>query len=203
MKETFDNYYKVLSTKSEEEEAIDREIDAENERFEATPEYIEHHEKVTGLYKKSHEAFVKRLDAAKEARPKRKKGLVIDLSKPKREKEPDSEDLSAAIDVVNKLTPQDKRLLWAKCFAEDVPVDEKLKVDDEIMDEFHHILVQTAIDFINEKKLKDVWSVSFYADSLQESAEFGMWCPATDSSLTLEALKKDEYPYRVEIGHSM
>ena len=33
MKETFDNYYKILSTKSEEEEAIDREIDAENERF--------------------------------------------------------------------------------------------------------------------------------------------------------------------------
>ena len=45
--------------------------------------------------------------------------------------------------------------------------------------------------------------LAVYADSLQESAEFGMWGPATDSSLTLEALKKDEYPYRVEIGHSM
>ena len=202
MKETFDNYYKVLSTKSEEEEAIDREINAEDERFEATPEYIEHHKKVTELYKKSHEAFVKRLDTAKEARPRRK-GLVVDLSKPKKEKEPDSEELTAAVDAVNKLSPRDKRILWAKCFAEDIPVDEKMKVSDEVMDEFHHILVQTAIDFINEKGLKDVWSVSFYADSLQESAEFGMWCPATDSSLTLEALKKDEAPYRVEIGHSM
>lgn len=202
MKKTFENYYKVLSTKSDEEEAIDMEIDAENERFEATPEYIEHHEKITELYKKGHDAFVKRLDAAKEARPRRK-GLVIDFSKPKKEKAPDSEELTAAIDAVNKLTPNDKRILWSMCFSEDIPVDEEMKVDEEVMDEFHHILVQTAIDFINEKKLKDVWSVSFYADSLQESAEFGMWCPATDSSLTLEALKKDKAPYRVEIGHSM
>ena len=202
MEETFDNYYKVLSTKSDEEEAIYKEMDAENERFEATPEYIEHDAKITRLRKQCHEAFVKRLNAAKEARPRRK-GVVVDFSKPKKEKEPDSEELIAAENAVNALSYSDKRVLWARCFSEDIPVDEEMKVDDEIMDEFHHILVQTAIDFIKEKGLKDVWSVSFYADSLQESAEFGTWCPATDSSLTLEAVRKDKVPYRVEIGHSM
>lgn len=199
--ETFDNYYKILSTKSKEEEAIWTEINAENERFEATPEYVEHRNKVDALYKKCNEAYQKRLAAAKKARPKRK-GVVIDFSKPKKEKEPDSEELIAAENAVNNLSDKDKRVLWARCFSEDIPVDEEMKVDDEVMDEFHEILVQTAIDFINEKKLKDVWSVSFYADSLQESAEFGQWCPATDSSLTLEAVRDDKAPYRVEIGHS-
>ena len=199
--ETFDGYYKALITNSEEEEAIYKEINAENERFEATPECIEHHEKVDALYKKYHEAFEKRMAAAKKARPRRK-GIVVDFSKPRKEKEPDSDGLIAAENAVNKLSFQDKRVLWARCFAENIPTDETMKVDDGVMDEFHEILVQTAIDFINEKGLKDVWSVSFYADSLQESAKIGQWCPATDSSLTLEAVKDNKPPYRVEIGHS-
>ena len=58
--------------------------------------------------------------------------------------------------------------------------------------QLHDILVQTCIDFINEEGLKDVDIVAFSADSLQESARFNEWTPATDSFLTLEGMEKSE-----------
>ena len=58
--------------------------------------------------------------------------------------------------------------------------------------ELHDILVQTCIDFINDNNLKDVDVVAFSADSLQESARYNEWTPATDSFLTLEGVEKSE-----------
>lgn len=197
---TYEDYYTVLTTRSAEETEIANLINKENERFEATKEYIEHRKKIDELIKKENEVFNRRLSQARERRPRRNK--IEPAPAGKVEKEPDSEELTAAIEAVNKLSFRDKRRLHAMCFDEEIPVDEEMKVDDKIMDEFHEILVQTAIDFIKEKGLKDVWSVGFYADSLQESAEYGRWCPATDSSLTLEAIRNDKVPYRIEIGHS-
>ena len=46
-------------------------------------------------------------------------------------------------------------------------------------------LVQTCIDFINERQLKDIECVSFRADALQASAEEGEWTPSTDASVLL------------------
>ena len=198
--ETYKNYFDVLTTRSEEEERLYKLIDEENKKFEATPEAKEHHEKVMELLHQISEEYSKRMDRAKSMKPIRKR--AGNSVKPIRAKEQDSEELTEAVKAVEKLSYSDKKVLWARCFAEHIPVDEEKKVDDETMDEFHEILVQTAIDFINEKGLKDVWSVSFYADSLQESAKFGQWCPATDSSLTLEAMNHDKAPYRTEIGHS-
>ena len=60
------------------------------------------------------------------------------------------------------------------------------------INELHHLLVQTCIDFINDKKLKDIDVVSFSADSLQESSKFGEWCPSTDSYIEIEGYQMDE-----------
>ena len=45
---------------------------------------------------------------------------------------------------------------------------------------------------LNDNNLKDVDVVAFSADSLQESARFNEWTPATDSFLTLEGMEKSE-----------
>ena len=210
--ETYSDYYKVLSTESEEEIRYQDLIREENERYEKTDGYIEHHQRVHELYEKLHASFVKRLDMAKEHRPKRSTfvdGSYKSAEKPKVE---DSKELTDAICAVQKLSDHDKRMLWYRCMREDIPVDESKKVDDETMNELHHILVQTMIDFINEKGLKNVEAVSFSADGLIESANFGEWTPATDSFLTLEGIVDEEFTgsdgtkrnisSRVEIGKS-
>jgi len=56
------------------------------------------------------------------------------------------------------------------------------KSDRKLIYELHERLVQTCLDFINEKGLGDVEEISFRADSLQPSADCGSWQPCTDSS---------------------
>lgn len=209
---TFSNYYEVLTTETDEERRIQEKINEENDRFENTEECIEHRKIIEDLYKKNHDLFLKRIEAAKEVRPARLRSdwKKIDLNL-KKEKEEDSEELKDAIEAVNNLSNYEQRILCATCFS-DVPFCDEKMVDDETLNEFHHIMVQTALDYIREKGLTDVYSVSFYADSLQESAAHGQWCPATDSFLTLESLNKEEYvtrdgkeiklPYRTVIGKS-
>ena len=53
-------------------------------------------------------------------------------------------------------------------------------------------IFKRTLDFINDNNLKDVDVVAFSADSLQESARYNQWCPATDSFLTLEGVEKSE-----------
>ena len=207
-----DNYYKALTTKSQEEVELDAKIDEERSRFQNTPEFIEHDKKITELLNQSNAAFQKRLNEAKEMFPlksRRLKTKCCDTLTPKKE---DSKELLAAIDVVNNLSESDKIMLGLRCFHEDLPVDESRKVDNDTVMELHEILVQTVLDYINEKGLKDLWAVSFYADSLQSSAEYGTWCSDTDSSLSLEAINELPYitkegkpgkiPCRVKIGES-
>ena len=51
--------------------------------------------------------------------------------------------------------------------------------------ELQELLMQTTIDFIKERELIDVDDVSFSADSLKESVNYGKWVPSTDSYLAL------------------
>ena len=62
------------------------------------------------------------------------------------------------------------------------------KTDD--ITELHKRLVQTCVDFINERRLKDIETVSFIADDLQKSADEGTWSVATDSHLKVGGVKK-------------
>lgn len=103
---------------------------------------------------------------------------------------------------------------------EENPIVERLEDDpkldltkEEHIKELQERLVQTCIDYINEKGLKDIWSVSFNADSLFESAEYGSWQPCTDSYINVKGLchenhkRKDgsifKMPYWYDIGEYM
>ena len=60
------------------------------------------------------------------------------------------------------------------------------------MKELLEILVQTTIDFINERGLTDIYSVGFGADDLQGSAKFGEWEPCTDASIYVTGIGKEK-----------
>lgn len=88
----------------------------------------------------------------------------------------------------------------AKKFLEELlkdysPVKEDLglekpeeKTKTEHIKELQEILVQTCIDYINKNGLTDIWGVYFQADSLNASAKFGEWTPATDSSIHVDGI---------------
>ena len=55
-----------------------------------------------------------------------------------------------------------------------------------------NILVDTTIDFLKERKLDDVYEVSFGADGLYDSVAYGEWTPSTDASISFVGLQEDE-----------
>ena len=81
----------------------------------------------------------------------------------------------------------------------------------ENIDELHHILVQTCIDYMRKHNLTDIDEINFSADGLSGSYEYGEWTPATDSSIEVIGLefkkwtsmsngKEYEMPVRALIG---
>lgn len=84
----------------------------------------------------------------------------------------------------------------------------------ENINELHHILVQTCLDYMVEHGLTDIDEIDFTADGLSSSYKYKEWTPATDSSLTVIGLetekvfnmtrnKEYEMPIRKIIGTSM
>jgi hypothetical protein len=84
----------------------------------------------------------------------------------------------------------------------------------ENINELHHILVQTCLDYMVEHGLTDIDEIDFTADGLSVSYNYKEWTPATDSSLTVIGLetekvfnmtrnKEYEMPIRKLIGTSM
>jgi hypothetical protein len=77
----------------------------------------------------------------------------------------------------------------------------------ENINELHHILVQTCLDYMRKNNLTDIDEINFTADGLSYSYEYGKWTPATDSSLCVVGLQieddsKIKYPVRRVIGES-
>ena len=197
----YDEYYNAFMNQSEEEIRIGNEIEKENERFEELPEVKAHRAKVNELYTKQHDALVERLDKAREIRPRLR--IKTDDSAPRLKKKVEySPELESAIKAVNELDRGDKLTLGRVCFSERIP-DGKEKIDDDVLNELHHILVQTVIDFVKEKDLKNVWAVRFSADSLQDSANFGIWSPETDSYLGVEGIEDVPYTDKEGKEHSI
>lgn len=61
-----------------------------------------------------------------------------------------------------------------------------------------NILVDATIDFLKERKLDDVYEVSFSTDGLYDSVAYGEWTPSTDASISFVGLQEDENKdYRV------
>ena len=53
-------------------------------------------------------------------------------------------------------------------------------------------LMSTAIRFCRERNLTDIDRLSFGADGIQDSVEYGEWTPSTDSSLVAHGYENDK-----------
>ncbi len=83
----------------------------------------------------------------------------------------------------------------------------------ENINELHHLLVQTCLDYMREHNLTDIDEIQFSANGLSSSYDYGEWTPGTDSSIDVIGLEMEEWegksgmkyktPVRARIGFSM
>ena len=195
-------YYDWLFGETEEEKEIREKIDLEREWFERQPAFKKHEENMRMLLDRLAEAGKCRRKEAEKHRPKRK-GKI----KPKTEEEmaefrentrkakeariealPD--ELKGVIRAYESLDDAAKKVFqqetWA--YSNEYGKYKDPKTTKKDMKELLEILVQTTIDFINERGLTDVYSVTFGADDLQGSAKYGEWEPCTDASIHVSGL---------------
>ena len=197
------SYHDWLFEESEEETKIHEEINDVSDRFHQTKEYVQFTETLDSLFDKLIEAGKKRRENGKtEAR---KRGLrhepkKVDLTEFKRKNEESyqkkfegyPEPLKAAITAYNALDDGAKRVFQHDTWAYHHEYDkyENPQTTKEDLKDLLEILVQTTLDFINERGLKDIDAIGFGADSLQESAKRGEWTSSTDANIYATGMGK-------------
>ena len=216
-------YYDYLFEQSEEEKEISKMLDDEREWFQQQSVYKEHYERVDRLLNELKVAGEKRREEAKKHKPKRRakakhmseKELAAFKAEGQRIKEERinsyPEDLKALIKAYEGLDEGAKKVFKKETYfyAPDYDDYKDPQTTEKDIKELLEILVQETIDFINERGLKDIWSVGFSADSLQESARYGEWTPATDASIYVTGMGKEigrngeEYDVLQNIGSYM
>ena len=73
----------------------------------------------------------------------------------------------------------------------------------ENINELHHLLVQTCLDYMRKNNLTDIDEIRFFADGLSgPSYEAGEWTPNTDSSIEVIGLE-DECITNMNTGEKM
>jgi len=198
-------YYDWLFKESDEEKEIHRQLDEERASFENTEVYKEHYAKVDELLERLKVAGQKRREEAKKHKPRRVKARHLSeeemaefREKNRKEKEAriDSypEPLRAVIRDYEALPGEAKKVFNKETYFYKPDYDDYKDpvTTEKDMKELLEILVQTTIDFINERGLTDIYSVRFGADDLQGSAKFGEWEPCTDASIHVTGLGKEK-----------
>ena len=216
-------YYDWLFMESDEEKEIYRLMDEERARYEGTDAYKEHAAKLDEYLERLKAEGQKRRKEAEKHKPKRsakakhiseeemaeRKRRGQEIREQRIEALPD--DLKSVIRSYEGLDDAAKKVFQQETWAYRRDYDDYKDpiTTEKDMKELLEILVQTTIDFINERGLTDIYSVGFGADDLQGSAKFGEWEPCTDANIHVTGLGKEkgkdghEYTVCQEIGSYM
>ena len=216
-------YYDWLFKESDEEKEIHRLMDEERARYEGTEAYKEHNAKLDEYLERLKVEGQKRRKEAEKHKPKRRaKAKHISEEEMSKFREQNRLEKEARIDALPEplrsiirgyedLPDEAKKVFRKETWVYEPDYDDYKDpiTKEKDMKELLEILVQTTIDFINERGLTDIWSVSFGADDLQGSAKFGEWEPCTDASIHVTGMGKEkgkdghEYTVCQKIGSYM
>jgi len=216
------SYYDWLFRDSDEEKEIRRQIDEETARYRNTEAHKEHVSKLDELLERLKVAGEKKREEAKKHKPKRAKARYLSEEEMAELREKNRKEKEARIDSYPEplrtiirdyeALPDEAKKVFNKETYFYKPDYDKYKdpiTTEKDMKELLEILVQTTIDFINERGLTDIYSVGFGADDLQGSAKFGEWEPCTDASIHVTGIGKEkskdghEYSVCQRIGEYM
>ena len=177
-----DFYTKFFETTPKEEE-IEKKIEELEDNYKNSAPYKEYVEQLNALYNDlAKERRNKKLEIG--PRPKRDKDVKKILDKKKDFSIKEYTDADRVLEEYKKLSKEDKRNFEIGLQAlkpENLePYSNPVTTEDQLS-ELQDILVQVCINYININGLTDIDEITFSADSLQRSAHFGKWVPATDS----------------------
>ena len=201
------DFYKRFFTKTPKEEEIENKIDALRNEYENSESYKAYVQEEQSLYEELVQERVRK-KAEIGAPPKRNRGVkkVVDGNIEKKAEE--YPEVDRLIENFKKLSTREKRafaLLYGALNSDRLDAYTNPVTSNEHLSELQDILVQVCINYINENKLTDIDEISFSADSLQCSARFGEWVPATDSYIRAVGYEeindeKNNYCVRKKIG---
>lgn len=201
-----DFYTKFFETTPKEEE-IEKKIEELEANYKNSISYKEYVEQLNALYNDlAKERRNKKLEIG--PRPKRDKGVKKILDKKKDFNIKEYTDADRVLEEYKKLSKEDKRNFEIGLQAlkpENLePYSNPVTTEDQLS-ELQDILVQVCINYININGLTDIDEITFSADSLQRSAHFGKWVPATDSYIRAVGYEeiddgKNNYCVRKKIG---
>jgi hypothetical protein len=216
-------YYDRLFKESDEEKEIQKLLDEERASYENTEAYKEHISRLNDLFERLKVAGQKRREEAKKYKPKRRpttkhmtekeKADFREQTRKEKEARIDSypEPLRNVIRTYEGLDDQAKKVFQKETWVYEPDCDDYKDpvTTEKDLSELLDILVQTTIDFINERNLTDIDSIGFGADGLQESADAGEWVAYTDANIyatglgTVKGKDGHEYTVSQKIGSYM
>lgn len=177
------DFYKKFFEKTPKEEEIEKKIEQLEADYRNSAFHKEYVEKENALYNDlAEERRKKNLEIG--PHPKRDRGVKKILNKKKDFNIKEHTDADRVLEEYQKLSKEDKRnfdIGLAALKPENLePYSNPVTTKDQLS-ELQDILVQVCINYININGLTDIDEITFTADSLQHSAHFGKWVPATDS----------------------
>lgn len=215
-------YYDWLFKESDEEKEIQKLLEDERASYESTEAYKKHISRLNDLFERLKAAGQKRREEAKKHKPKRRKAKRLseeemaefrENGRKVKEARIDSypEPLRTIIRDYEALPDEAKKVFNKETYFYKPDYDDYKDpvTTEKDLYELLDILVQTTIDFINERNLTDIDSIGFGADGLQESADAGEWVAYTDANIyatglgTVKAKDGHEYTVAQKIGSYM
>ena len=201
------DFYTKFFENTPKEEEIEKKIEELEANYKSSPSYKEYVEQLNALYNDlAKERRNKKLEIG--PRPKRDKGVKKILDKKKDFNIKEYTDADRVLEEYKKLSKEDKRNFEIGLQAlkpENLEPYSNPVTTEGQLSELQDILVQVCINYININGLTDIDEITFSADSLQRSARFGKWVPATDSYIRAVGYEeindgKNNYCVRKKIG---
>ena len=201
------DFYKKFFEQTPKEEEIEKKIEQLEADYKNSAPHKEYVKQLNALYNDlSEERRSKKLEIG--PHPKRDKGVKKILDKKKDFNIKEYTDADRVLNEYQKLSKEGKRnfeIGLAALKPEKLePYSNPVTTEDQLS-ELQDILVQVCINYININGLTDIDEITFSADSLQRSAHFGKWVPATDSYIRAVGYEeindgKNNYCIRKKIG---
>ena len=201
------DFYKKFFENTPKEEEIEKKIEELEVNYKNSALYKEYVEQLNALYNDlAKERRNKKLEIG--PRPKRDKDVKKILDKKKDFSIKEYADADKVLEEYKKLSKEDKRnfeIGLAALKPENLEPYSNPVTTEGQLSELQDILVQVCINYININGLTDIDEITFSADSLQRSAHFGKWVPATDSYIRAVGYEeindgKNNYCVRKKIG---
>lgn len=195
-------FYKELFSETELEKELKRKKQFLENSFHLSPEYKRYIESINKIdeqikneRKRHWDETFKKQEEKRKRHPVKPQPLIVDPVENERLLESEKK-IDKILDLIEPLTKSEKenfmygfniRYGYKGFDKYENPVTTIQDIKD-----LQEALVQTVINFLDDRKLTDIDEVHFNFDAAQDSVKEYKWCPASDSTISVIGLQKEK-----------